>query len=107
MVKAASPTFVLNLATALRDLFINRINIYVALSVGVIAARGIQNDVNTVLFCFPMGMAKTLLTMTGMFYGADDRHGLNHLVLSAVKMAFVVSGTIGIITFIGAEWIAE
>ncbi|MBR1439082.1 MAG: ATP-binding protein [Synergistaceae bacterium] len=107
MVKAASPTFVLNLATALRDLVINRINIYVALSVGAIAARGIQNDVNTVLFCFPMGMAKTLLTMTGMFYGADDRRGLKHLVSSALKMAFVVSGTIGIITFIGAEWIAE
>ena len=107
MMKAASPTFVLKLATALRDLAINRINIYVALSAAAIAARGIQNDTNTVLFCFPMGMGKTLLTMSGMFYGASDRHGLQHLFSCSMKMAVIVSGAISVITFFGAELISE
>ena len=106
MVKAASPTFVLKLATALRDLAVNRINIYVAFSAAAIAARGIQTDTNTVLFCFAMGMGKTLLTMSAIFYGSDDRRGMTHLLSSAVKMALTVSGTISVITFIGAEWIA-
>ena len=107
MMKAASPTFVLKLATALRDLAINRINIYVALSAAAIAARGIQNDTNTVLFCFPMGMGKTLLTMSAMFYGASDRRGLSHLFSCSMKMAVIVSGAISVITFFGAELIAE
>ena len=106
MIEAALPTFTLKLATALRDLAVNRINIYVALTTAAIAARGMQNDINTVLFCFSMGMSKTLLTMTGMFYGAYDRRGLTRLFMSAVKMAFAVSGTIGLITFLCAEWIA-
>lgn len=107
MVKAASPTFVLKLATALRDLVVNRINIYVAFSAAAIAARGIQNDTNTVLFCFAMGMGKTLLTMSAIFYGADDRRGMTRLFSCATKMALIVSGTIGLIAFIGADWIAE
>ena len=107
MMKAASPTFILKLATALRDLAINRINIYVALSAAAIAARGIQNDTNTVLFCFPMGMGKTLLTMSAMFYGASDRRGLSHLFSCSMKMAVIVSGAISVITFFGAELIAE
>lgn len=106
MIKAASPTFTLKLATALRDLAVNRINIYVALSTAAIAARGMQTDINTVLFCFPMGMAKTLLTMTGIFYGAEDRRGLDRLVSIALKMSLLVVGTIGVITFFGAEWVS-
>ena len=106
MVKAASPTFVLKLATALRDLVVNRINIYVAFSAAAIAARGIQTDTNTVLFCFAMGMGKTLLTMSAIFYGADDRRGMTHLFSCAMKMAVIVSGIIGLIAFFGAEWIA-
>ena len=106
MMKAASPTFVLKLATALRDLVINRINIYVAFSAAAIAARGIQNDTNTVLFCFAMGMGKTLLTMSAIFYGAEDKRGMTHLFSCAMKMALIVSGTISLIAFFGAEWIA-
>ncbi len=106
MIGAALPSFTLKFATMLRDLFINRINIYVALSTAAIAARGMQSDINTVLFCFSMGMSKTLLTMTGMFYGAFDRRGLTRLAASAVKMAVVVTGTISIASFLCAEWIA-
>ncbi|MBQ7220654.1 MAG: ATP-binding protein [Synergistaceae bacterium] len=107
MAKAASPTFVLKLATALRDLVVNRINIYVAFSAAAIAARGIQTDTNTVLFCFAMGMGKTLLTMSAIFYGAADRRGMTRLLSCAAKMAVIVSGTISVIAFIGAEWIAR
>ena len=106
MTKAASPTFVLKLATALRDLVVNRINIYVAFSAAAIAARGIQTDTNTVLFCFAMGMGKTLLTMSAIFYGASDRRGMTRLLTCAAKMAVTVSGVISVITFICAEWIA-
>lgn len=106
MIGTALPAFTLKLATALRDLAVNRINIYVALTTAAIAARGMQNDINTVLFCFSMGMSKTLLTMTGMFYGANDRRGLRRLFASSVRMALVVSGSIGLLTFMSAEWIA-
>ena len=107
MAKAAAPTFVLKLATALRDLVVNRVNIYVAFSAAAIAARGIQTDTNTVLFCFAMGMGKTLLTMSAVFYGASDRRGMTRLLTCAAKMAVIVSGTISVITFICAEWLAR
>ncbi|MBR0257798.1 MAG: hypothetical protein IJQ58_08690, partial [Synergistaceae bacterium] len=106
MVKAAGPSFTLKLATALRDLAVNRINIHVALTTAAIAARGIQNDLNTVLFCIGMGIGKTLLTMTGIFYGAYDRRGLTHLFSCAMKMATIIAGIAGVISFLCAEWIA-
>ena len=106
MMKAAAPSFTLKLATALRDLAVNRINIHVALTTAAIAARGIQNDLNTVLFCIGMGIGKTLLTMTGIFYGAYDRRGLAHLFSCAMRMAAAIAGIVGVVSFLGAEWIA-
>ena len=107
MLNAASPAFVMKFATALRDLAVNRINIHVALTTAAIAARGIQNDLNTVLFCLGLGIGKTLLTMTGMFYGADDRRGLTKLFTCAMKMAALTSGIVGVLAFLGADWIAK
>ena len=107
MLRAASPTFMRKLATALRDLAVNRINIYVALSTAAIAARGIQNDFNTVLFCIGQGIGKTLVTMTGMFYGAEDRQGLTRLFNYAMKLSVIISGAVGAVMFFGAAWIAE
>ena len=107
MLRAASPAFTLKLATALRDLAVNRINIYVALSTAAIAARGMQNDLNTVLFCIGLGIGKTLVTMTGIFYGAEDRQGLTRLFNYAMKLSVIISGTVGAIVFFAATWIAQ
>ncbi len=53
--RAGYPTFVRKLATTLRDLFINRMNLAVALSTAAVAARGVQNDLNTLMFCIGLG----------------------------------------------------
>lgn len=107
MMKAASPTFVLKLATALRDLAVNRINLSVALSAAAIAARGIQNDLNTVLFCIGIGIGNAVIIMAGMFFGANDRRGMNRLFSCTVKMSVIIAGTAGVISYFFAEWIAE
>ncbi len=59
----SSPTFVRKLATILRDLFVNRMNLVVALSTAAVAARGVQNDLNTLMFCIGLGVGKTLVVM--------------------------------------------
>ena len=105
--QAASPTFVSKFATTLRDLLINRINLMVALTTAAIAARGMQNDLNTVLFCIGLGISKTLITMTGIYYSADDRQGLTRLFSYAMKMSVIFAGTAGLISFFGAEYIAK
>lgn len=107
MLKAASPTFIQKLAVVLRDLAVNRINIYIALTTAAIAARGIQNDLNTVLFCVGLGIGKTMVTMTGMFYGAEDRKGLTRLFTCMVKFSVITAGSVGAVMFFAAEWIAE
>lgn len=107
MMKAASPMLWMKLATALRDLAVNRINISVALSAAAIAARGIQNDLNTVLFCIGIGIGNAVLIMSGMFYGANDRRGMNRFFSCAMKMSVIVAGAASVIAFFGAEEIAE
>ena len=107
MIKAASPVLVMKLTTALRDLAVNRINISVALSAAAIAARGIQNDLNTVLFCIGIGLGNAICIMAGMFFGANDRRGMTRLFSCAMKMSVIVAGAMSVIAFFGAEEIAK
>ena len=101
------PTFIRKLATILRDLLINRINLWVALSTAAIAARGMQNDLNTLMFCVGLGIGKTLVTMTGMYYGANDLQGLKRLFSYAMKFAVVLSGAVSVVMFLCAPMIAR
>ena len=105
--RAGSPTFVRKLATILRDLFINRLNLAVALSTAAVAARGVQNDLNTLMFCIGLGVGNTLLSMTGIYYGASDKKGLKRLFATGAKTGILFSGSAGLICFAGAGVIAR
>lgn len=107
IIRAGSPTFVRKLANSLRDLFINRFNLAIALTTAAVAAKGIQNDINTVMFCLGLGIGKTLITMTGIYYGADDRHGITRLFTYSMKISVLLSGIAGAVIFIAAPFIAE
>jgi len=89
VVSAGSPTFVRKLATILRDLFINRMNLAVALSTAAVVARGVQNDLNTLMFCIGLGLGKTLISMTGIYYSVEDRPGLKRLFITAAKTGLI------------------
>jgi len=89
VISAGSPTFVRKLATILRDLFINRMNLAVALSTAAVAARGVQNDLNTLMFCIGLGLGKTLISMTGIYYSVEDRPGLKRLFITAAKTGLI------------------
>ncbi|MBR0256131.1 MAG: ATP-binding protein [Synergistaceae bacterium] len=106
IVRAGSPTFVRKIANLLRELFINRFNLAIALTTAAVAARGIQTDINTVLFCLGLGIGKTLITMTGIYYGSDDRLGITRLFSYSMRLSVIMSGTVGIVMFIAAPYIA-
>ena len=101
------PTFIRKLATTLRDLIINRINIGVALGTAAIAARGMQNDLNVLMFCIGLGIGKTLITITGVYYGAGDREGLKQLFSEFVRMSVTISLIVGALVFAFAGSIAR
>ena len=105
--RAGSPTFIRKLATILRDLFLNRMNLAVALSAAAIAARGVQNDLNTLMFCIGLGVGKTLLSMAGIYYGADDKKGLKRLFATALRTGMLLSGAVSVICFLSAGIIAR
>ncbi len=105
--RAGYPTFARKLATTLRDLFINRMNLAVALSTAAVAARGVQNDLNTLMFCIGLGIGKTLLSMTGIYYGACDRKGLKRLFAVAMKTGILLAGGTAIVCFFAAGAIAH
>lgn len=107
MARAGSPSFVRKLATVLRDLLINRMNLAIALTTAAIAARGVQNDLNSLLFCISTGVGKALLTMTGIYYGANDRKGLKRLFITSLKTGIKLAGIAGLISYIFARVVAH
>ena len=104
--KAGSPTLVQRAAITLRDLSVNRLNLMVAVSTTAVAARGLQNDLNLLLFCVGLGIGKTLVSMTGVYFGANDRQGLKRLFSYSMKTAVTISGAIGLTVFLLAPLLA-
>ncbi len=91
-----SPALIKRAAGTLRDILINYINIMIAFSSATIAARGIQNDLFVFFFCVPSGLGKTLITMVGIYHGANDLQGLKQLYSYALRLGVRISGTIAI-----------
>lgn len=98
-----SPEVVTRLSMILRDLIINRLNIAVAASAAAIAARSIQGNLNTLIFAFGMGISKTIVPMSAMYYGADDEAGLKRVYKVFIKYALLMSLAVGIIMFVFAK----
>ena len=76
---AGSPALVQSLAFTLRDLVINRLNLFFAVSSVAIVARGVQCDFNTVLFCISDGLARAMISMAGIYHSVSDRSGLRRV----------------------------
>ena len=54
-------SFVKKLATILRDILTNRINLVVAVSTAAVAAKGMQADLNSLMFCISIGIPRPIL----------------------------------------------
>ena len=98
--------FLRTLATILRDLFTNYLNLSLATTTAAIAARGIQNDLNTVMFCIGIGISNALLPIVALFYGAEDRQGMKRLFVCSMKTSATISGGMGLIVLIVAPLIS-
>ncbi len=105
--KSGSPAFVRKAFTVLRDLFTNYINIAVAISAAAIAARGIQHDLNLLMFCTGIGLGRAILSMTGIYYSANDRQGLRMLFIYAMKTSGTFSAAVGFAAFVFAPLISR
>ena len=96
------PTFMKSMSGTLREVFLNYINIIFALSYFAIAARGIQSDLSQLLYCVPTGMGKTLVTMGGIYYRANDLRSLQRLYSFALQLGVIISVAAGILVFLTA-----
>lgn len=94
-----SPALIRKAAVALRDVSINYLNLAVALSTAAVAAKGIQADLFEFLFCIPTGLGRALITMTGIYFGANDRRSLKRLYVSALQEGFLLTAAAGILAF--------
>lgn len=102
-----NPALIRKLSGTLGDIFINYINIMVALSTVAIAAKGVQNDIFLFLFCIPTGLGRTLITMTGVYYSANDMEGLKQTVSYAFRFGMLISGIAAAATFIAAPLLSR
>ena len=107
IIQGGSPTLVKRLASTVRDILINNFNMMAALTTAAIAARGIQNDLFTFLFCISTGLGRTLATMSGMYYGANDIRGLKRLYSYAMKFGIQVSFVAAAIVFGAARLLSR
>lgn len=96
-------TLIKRLSGTLRDVLTNSINIQVAVTAAAIAARGIQGDFFQFLFCISSGLGRTLLTMAGLYYGANDLISLKRLYKSALQFGLVLSGTAALCAFFASN----
>lgn len=87
LAKAGSPTLVQSLAVSLRDVTINRLNLFFAVSTAAIVARGIQYDFNMVLFCISDGIANTMVSMSGIYHSASDKVGLRRVFQYGINLS--------------------
>lgn len=105
--KAGSPAFIRKLFTIIRDLITNHINIAVAVSAAAIAARGLQNDLNLLMFCIGLGIGRALLSMTGFYHSSDDRQGLKRLFSYSMKVSLLISASVGVVLLFVAPLISR
>ena len=105
--KNGSLSFVKKLATILRDIATNRINLVIAVSTAAIAAKGMQSDLNNLMFCFSIGIGRTLLTISSMYYGASDKAGLKRVYGYAMKLAVEITLAVGAVLFVAAPWVSR
>ncbi len=100
-------SFVKKLATILRDILTNRINLVVAVSTAAVAAKGMQADLNSLMFCISIGIGRTLLTMSSMYYGAEDLDGLKRAYKYAMLLCIRLLAVVGVILFIAAPLVSR
>lgn len=100
-------SFVKKLATILRDILTNRINLVVAVSTAAVAAKGMQADLNMLMFCISIGIGRTLLTMSSMYYGAEDLDGLKRAYKYAMLLCIRLLAVVGVILFIAAPLVSR
>lgn len=105
--KNGSVSFVKKLATIVRDIATNRINLMIAVSTAAVAAKGMQSDLNMLMFCFSIGIGRTLLTISSMYYGASDKEGLKRVFAYAMKLAVEITVVIGAILFFAAPLVSR
>ncbi len=79
----------------------------VAVTTAALVAKGIQNDMYSILLSIPQGMSSALVSMAGIYYSADDRKGLRFLYSYAVKLGFTMCVIPAVLVFIGAPMISR
>ncbi len=102
LAKQGSPTLVQSLAISLRDLSINRLNLFFAVSTAAIVARGVQYDFNMVLFCISDGLASTMVSMSGIYHGVEDKMGLKRVFTYGMKLSLCFA----VVTFLTVFFLA-
>lgn len=107
IIKNGTPALVKKIAKTIRDILINYINIMVAVSAVAIAAKGIQNDIYELLLCISTGIGRAMMTMSGIYYAANDQKGLTRLYSYAFRLAFKIVGIAAVLVFIFAPQIAK
>jgi Na+-driven multidrug efflux pump/anti-sigma regulatory factor (Ser/Thr protein kinase) len=100
IIKTGFPALVTRLATALRNLFISRYNLTVALTAAGVAAKGIQGDVNSLMFCFSLGLGRAMMSLSSLYYGAKDRLSIKRLFKYAVRATIIISVLVGLALYI-------
>ncbi len=107
IVKNGALSFVKKLAIILRDIATNRINLIVAVSTAAVAAKGMQSDLNMLMFCISIGIGRTLLTISSMYYGASDRSGLKRAFAYAMTFCVKVLLVTGVVLFFAAPLLSR
>lgn len=98
-----APALVTRLATTLRNLYISRLNLAVALTAAGVVAKGIQGDVSNLMFCFSLGLGRAMSSLSSLHYGANDRSGLKRLFCSAIRSTLMISIAVGAAVFLSGH----
>ena len=106
LLKNGSPAFVKRMAGTLQAVLTNYLNLSIALTAAAVAAKGIQGDYFQFLFSITSGLGKTLVTMVGIYYSANDLKGLKNLFSYSFRFGLLLSSAAAVIAFAAAPLLA-
>lgn len=106
VIKTGIPTAVSRISNTIKSALTIRIVLASIGSLGV-AAISVQTSVDSFLGCACSAIGMTVLMITSVLYGEEDKGGLHDLFIQAVKMTVIITGIISIIILCFSNFIVQ
>ena len=107
MFRRGLPMAICRIGNTVRSAFMNQLLAGMAMSTAAIAAYSVQRQVDNIYNPLTIGMAETVVLLTGILYGEEDKTMMKHVLQTAVKATLTLTLGVAVLTAIFSPWFAS